>query len=148
MEDFKNKIVVVTGGAGFIGSHIVDALVERGASVRVIDDLSTGKKENLGAVMDRIEFVHDTILNTEVLAKVIVGADYVYHEAAIGSVPKSIKDPLASHEANATGTLNVLLAARDAGVGRLVYSASSAAYGDQPTLPLVEDMLPRPVRYA
>ena len=145
MENFKDKIIVVTGGAGFIGSHIVDALAERGARVRVIDDLSTGKKENLAAVMDRIEFVHDTILNTEVLAKIIAGADYVYHEAAAGSVPKSIKDPLAAHEANATGTLKVLLAALDAKVRRVIYAASSSYYGDTPTLPKHEDMPPNPL---
>ncbi len=145
MEDFKNKIVVVTGGAGFIGSHIVEALVERGAIVRVIDDLSTGKKENLATVMNHIEFVQDSILNTDVLARVMVGATYVFHEAAVPSVPKSVKDPMTSHNANATGSLNVLLTARDAKVKRVVVAASSSFYGDTPTLPKDETMPPNPL---
>jgi UDP-glucose 4-epimerase len=145
MEDFKNNIVVVTGGAGFIGSHIVDALAEQGAHVRVIDDLSTGKKENLAAVMDRIEFTEDSILNTAVLARVMAGAKYVFHEAAVPSVPKSVRDPLTSHNANATGSLNVLLAARDAKVKRVVVAASSSFYGDTPTLPKDETMPPNPL---
>ena len=145
MEDFKNKIVVVTGGAGFIGSHLVDALVEQGASVRVIDNLSTGKKENLAQMMDRIEFVEDSILHTDVLARIMAGAAYVFHEAAVPSVPKSVRDPLTSHNANATGSLNVLLAARDAKVQRVVVAASSSFYGDTPTLPKDETMPPNPL---
>ncbi|HVM73548.1 MAG TPA: SDR family oxidoreductase [Candidatus Paceibacterota bacterium] len=145
MEDFSNKIVVVTGGAGFIGSHLVDALVERGAKVRVIDDLSTGKKENLAQVMDRIEFTQDSILNPEALATVFAGADYVFHQAAIPSVPRSVKDPMTSHNANATGSLCVLLAARDAKVKRVVVAGSSSYYGDTPTLPKVETMPPNPL---
>ena len=145
MEVFKDKIVVVTGGAGFIGSHLVDALVECGASVRVIDDLSTGKKENLATVMDRIEFIEDSILNTDVLARVMTGATYVFHEAAVPSVPKSVRDPLTSHNANATGSLHVLLAARDAKVKRVVVAASSSFYGDTPTLPKDETMPPNPL---
>ena len=145
MEDFSNKITVVTGGAGFIGSHIVDALLARGGSVRVIDDLSTGKMENIAHILDRIEFVKDTILNTEVLAKVFAGADCIFHQAAIPSVPKSIRDPLSSHNANATGSLNVLLAARDAKVRRVICAASSSYYGDTPTLPKDETMPPNPL---
>lgn len=145
MEDFSNKIVVVTGGAGFIGSHIVDALLERGASVRVIDDLSSGKKENIAHVLDRIEFVEDSILNTEALNAVMKGAHLVFHEAAVPSVPKSVKDPQTSHDANATGSLKVLIAARDAGVKRLVYAASSSFYGDTPTLPKDESMPANPL---
>lgn len=123
----------------------MDALAERGARVRVIDDLSTGKKENLAAVMDRIEFVEDSILNSAVLARVMTGAEYVFHEAAVPSVPKSIRDPLTSHNANATGSLNVLLAARDAKVKRVVVAASSSFYGDTPTLPKNETMPPNPL---
>lgn len=145
MGDFSGKIVVVTGGAGFIGSHIVDALLARGASVRVIDDLSTGRKENISHVLDRIEFIHDTILKPEVLAKAFEGVDCVFHQAAIPSVPKSIKDPLASHNANTTGSLNVLLAARDAEVRRVICAASSSYYGDTPTLPKDETMPPNPL---
>ena len=145
MEDFSNKIAVVTGGAGFIGSHLVDALLERGATVRVIDDLSTGRKENIAHVLDRIEFIQDTILNGEVLAEVFAGASYVFHQAAVPSVPKSVADPMTSHNANATGSLNVLLAARDAKVARVVCAASSSYYGDTPTLPKEETMPPNPL---
>ncbi|HUO55924.1 MAG TPA: SDR family oxidoreductase [Candidatus Paceibacterota bacterium] len=145
METFKDKIVVVTGGAGFVGSHIVDALVERGARVRVIDDLSTGKIENLAHIIERIEFVKDSILNDQALAAIFKDADVVYHEAAVPSVPKSLKDPLTSHEANATGTLKVLLNARDAKVKRVIYAGSSSYYGDTPTLPKHEGMPPNPL---
>jgi len=144
MDAFKDKVVVVTGGAGFIGSHLVDALLEKGAKVRIIDDLSTGKKENIAHVLDKIEFFQDTILNTDILATVMAGADYVFHQAAVPSVPKSINDPLTSHNANTTGTLNVLLAARTAGVKRVVCAASSSYYGDTPTLPKIETMPPNP----
>ena len=144
MDAFKDKIAVVTGGAGFVGSHLVDALLAQGARVRVIDDLSTGKYENLAHVIDRIEFFEDSILNPTVLATVFSGATYVFHQAAVPSVPKSINDPLTSHNANTTGTLNVLLAAREAKVTRVVCAASSSYYGDTPTLPKVETMPPNP----
>lgn len=145
MEDFTNKIAVVTGGAGFIGSHLVDALLARGATVRVIDNLSTGKRENIAHVLDKIEFTEGSILDSETLARVMQGADYVFHQAAVPSVPKSVKDPETTHEANATGSLKVYIAARDAKVKRVVYAASSSFYGDTPTLPKDETMPANPL---
>lgn len=141
----KNRTVVVTGGAGFIGSHIVDALVLRGNTVRVIDNLSTGRKENIAHVLDKIEFVEDSILNDEMLKRVLKGTDCVFHEAAVPSVPKSIKDPLTSHEANSTGTLKVLLAARSCGVKRVIYATSSSVYGDTKVFPTPETVPPNPL---
>jgi nucleoside-diphosphate-sugar epimerase len=123
-------IYVVTGGAGFIGSHLVSALVERGETVRVIDNFATGKRENLAAVMPHITLYEADIRHLDALREPLQGADYVLHQAAVPSVPRSIEDPLTTHEACATGTLNMLIAARDAGVQRFVYAASSSAYGD------------------
>lgn len=145
MGNISGKTAVVTGGAGFIGSHIADALLALGCKVRVIDDLSTGKKENISHILDKIEFHNKSILDDGALKKVFKGAEYVYHEAAVPSVPKSVADPLTSHEANATGSLKVLLAARDAGVRRVVYAGSSSFYGDTPTLPKHEGMPPNPL---
>jgi len=139
------KICVVTGGAGFIGSHVADALAAEGATVRVVDDLSTGKKENLTEVLPHIEFFEGSIADAALLKKVFDGADFVFHQAAIPSVPKSVKDPLGTHYANVDGTLAVFLAARDAGVSRVVYVSSSSVYGDSPTLPKQEDMPIRPL---
>jgi nucleoside-diphosphate-sugar epimerase len=136
---------LVTGGAGFIGSHIVDALVERGETVRVLDNLSTGARANLGRSWEHIEFIEGSILDRTVLSQALAGIDYVLHEAALPSVPRSVADPLASHEANATGTLNVLVAAREAGVKRLVYASSSSVYGNSPVLPKHEDMPTNPL---
>lgn len=137
--------IVITGGAGFIGSHIVDALLERGHQVCVIDDLSTGKKENIAHVLDKIEFIEGSILDDAALNRALTGASVIFHEAAVPSVPKSVRDPLTSHNANATGTLKVLLAARDLGVKRVIYAASSSYYGDTPTLPKHEGMPPNPL---
>jgi len=137
--------VVVTGGAGFIGSHLADALVARGDTVTIIDNLVTGKKENIAHLLDRIVFIEGSILNDKDLERAFADAEIVYHQAAIPSVPKSVKDPFASHEANATGTLKVLLAARDSGVKRVVYAASSSYYGDTPTLPKHEEMPANPL---
>lgn len=134
--------VVVTGGAGFIGSHVADALVERGLDVHVIDNLSTGKRERLNT---RAVFHEVDIRNPAALGPIFRGADGVFHTAALARVQPSIQDPRTSHDVNINGTLNVLLAARDAGVKRVVYSASSSAYGDQERLPLTEDMTPRPM---
>ena len=136
---------LVTGGAGFIGSNLVEALVEEGASVRVLDDFSTGTRENLGGFLGAIELVEGSITNPATCESVCEGVDFVLHQAALPSVPRSVADPAASHEACATGTLNMLVAARDAGVRRFVYAGSSSAYGDTPTLPKVENMpaLPR-----
>lgn len=141
----ETKKAVVTGGAGFIGSHIADALLTNGYAVTVIDDLKTGNRANIAHLEGKIEFVEGSILDDAALAKALEGAVYVFHQAAIPSVPKSVKDPLASHEANATGTLKLLLAAREAQVKRVIYAASSSIYGDTPTLPKHEGMPPNPL---
>src|SRR5215813_11807330 len=136
---------VVTGGAGFIGSAIVRRLLEEGASkVVVIDNLLSGHERNLEEVRGRIDFQRADIRNYEEIAPLIQGAGVVFHEAAIPSVPRSIDDPIPSHEVNINGTFNVLSAAREAGVKRVVYAASSSAYGDTEVLPKVETMAPRP----
>lgn len=126
--------VLVTGGAGFIGSHLVDALVARGDAVRVLDNLSTGKRENLAEHVSagRVELVEGDIRDAEAVGRAMKGVELVYHEAALASVPRSVEAPLESHHACATGTLTVLDAARRAGVRRVVYAASSSCYGDQP----------------
>jgi UDP-glucose 4-epimerase len=138
-------LVLVTGGAGFIGSSLVRALLARGDRARVIDNFSSGRRENLADLLDRIELVEADILDGRALARAVDGADVVFHEAAIPSVPKSMAEPLENHAANATGTLAVLEAARRARVRRVVYAASSAAYGDEPTLPKREGMVPAPI---
>lgn len=125
--------MLVTGGAGFIGSHIVEALVQRGDRVRVLDDLSTGRTEHLQAVLERIEFIQGDITDAEVVDRAVAGVDCVFHHAALASVPLSLEHPERTHAVCATGTLNVLDRARRAGVRRLVYAASSSAYGNQPT---------------
>ena len=135
---------VVTGGAGFIGSHLVEHLVHAGHDVTVLDDLSTGKRENLAPWKTSIRFIEGSITDPAACAKAIAGAHAVLHQAALPSVPRSVSDPLGSHAVNATGTLNVLVAARDANVQRVVYAASSSAYGDTPELPKHEGMVPRP----
>lgn len=135
---------VVTGGAGFIGSTLVRKLLEQNDSVAVIDNLLTGNEANLDPVRDRIEFHRVDIRDAAATAKAIEGAEIVYHLAAIPSVPRSIDDPVPSHEVNIDGTFNVYRAAAQAGVRRVVYAASSSAYGDSETLPKVETMLPRP----
>jgi nucleoside-diphosphate-sugar epimerase len=139
-------VYVVTGGGGFIGSHIVENLVrQRNTVVKVIDDFSTGKRENVEAFKNDVEIIEADIADTKNLAQFLKGADYVIHQAAIPSVPKSILDPLKSHNANVNGTLNLLLACRDAGVRRVVYASSSSLYGDSPTLPKREGMMPNPL---
>jgi nucleoside-diphosphate-sugar epimerase len=136
---------LVTGGAGFIGSHIVDTLLERGERVRVLDNLATGKRENIGHCLGRIELLEGDIRDLETCRIACAGVDFVLHQAALGSVPRSVADPLTSHEVNVTGTLKMLLAARDAGVKRFIYAASSSTYGDHPGLPKVEDRIGRPL---
>jgi len=136
---------LVTGGAGFIGSHIVDELVRRGEQVRVLDDFSTGKVENLEQARRAIRLIEGDLRDPAAVQAAVQGADYVLHQAALASVPRSVADPLASNEVNVTGTLNVLLAARQAGVRRVVYASSSSVYGDSPTLPKHEDMPTRPL---
>jgi UDP-glucose 4-epimerase len=138
-------LYLITGVAGFIGSSIARALLERGEQVRGIDNLSTGKRENLQGMENRVEFREADLLDLEAVRKACEGTACVFHEAAIPSVPKSVKDPLGSNRANVDGTVNVLVAARDAGVKRVVYAASSSAYGDTPTLPKHEGMVPNPI---
>ena len=136
---------LVTGGAGFIGSHLVEHLTARGEEVVVIDDFSTGRRDNIAPFRDRIELIEGSILDPELCARAVRGADYVLHQAAVPSVPRSVADPMGSHQANTTGTLNMLMAARDANVKRFVYAASSSAYGNTAELPKQEGMLPRPL---
>lgn len=136
---------VVTGGAGFIGSNIVDELVRRGQSVTVLDDLSAGKEANLADVRQKITFVKGSITDLETVHKATQGADYVVHLAARTSVPRSVKDPIETNHVNIDGTLNVLVAARDAKAKRVVFAASSSAYGETPALPKLETMQPEPI---
>jgi UDP-N-acetylglucosamine/UDP-N-acetyl-alpha-D-glucosaminouronate 4-epimerase len=138
-------LYLVTGGAGFIGSHIVEELVKKGERVRVIDNLSTGKRRNLEHLFDEIEFVEGDLRSPEAAARAAAGADFVLHQAALPSVPRSVQDPKGSTENNLNGTLHLLMAARDAGVRRLVYASSSSVYGDSPILPKKEDFLPAPL---
>jgi UDP-glucose 4-epimerase len=137
-------VYVVTGGGGFIGSHIVEELLRRNETVRVIDNFSTGKRENLRA-FQAAQIIEADISQDKNLIEHLTGADYVIHQAAIPSVPKSIIDPVRSHQANVNGTLQLLIAARDAGVKRVVYASSSSLYGDSPTLPKHEGMMPNPL---
>jgi nucleoside-diphosphate-sugar epimerase len=136
---------LVTGGAGFIGSNTVDELVRRGHGVVVLDDLSSGKEDNLAEVRSKITFMKGSITDIEAVQKAMVQADYVIHLAARTSVPRSVKDPVDTNRINVDGTLNVLVAARDNKVKRIVFAASSSAYGDTPTLPKSEDMQPVPI---
>jgi UDP-glucose 4-epimerase len=134
----------VTGGAGFIGSHLVDELLRRGHVVRVVDDLSTGRRENLPA-SGRVEVIEGDVADPAVARRAVAGASIVLHQAAIPSVPRSVEDPARSHRANVDGTFQVLLAARDAGVTRVVFAGSSSVYGNTAVLPKREDMRPHPL---
>ncbi|MBI4715913.1 MAG: SDR family oxidoreductase, partial [Nitrospirae bacterium] len=136
---------LVTGGAGFIGSHIVEALRERGDRVRVLDNFSTGKRGNLPVTTPLLEILEGDFRDPETCRRAMAGVTYVLHQGALPSVPRSIADPLTSHEVNVTGTLNLLIAARDAGVRRFVFASSSSVYGDTPTLPKHEEMIPNPM---
>lgn len=136
---------LVTGGAGFIGSNIVDELLRRGHQVAVLDDLSTGKEANLNGVRGKVDFQKGTITDIGTVRTCCKGADYVIHLAARTSVPKSVQNPIETNFINIDGTLNVLVAARDEKVRRVVFAASSAAYGETPTLPKVESMQPEPI---
>jgi len=138
-------IALVTGGAGFIGSHIAAALLERGARVRIIDNLSTGYVENLAEIGGDVDFINASITDAQALSRALEGVELVFHEAAIPSVPRSVNHPGETHEASVNGTFSLLLAARDRKVRRLVYAASSSAYGDQPESPKHEDMRPDPL---
>mgnify|MGYP003587929253 CR=1 FL=1 len=139
-----NAEYLVTGGGGFIGSNLVRALAARGRPVRVLDNLSTGHRENIGDIEDRMDFILGDIRDGETVRRAVRGVRYVLHAAALPSVARSVREPLASNDVNVTGTLNLLVAARDAGVERVVFSSSSSVYGDTPTLPKREDMTPQP----
>ena len=139
------SLYLITGIGGFIGSSIARTLLARGESVRGVDNFSTGKTENLDEIADQIDFHEYDITDLEAMRQACQGVDFVLHQAAIPSVPKSVVDPLGSNCANVDGTVNVLVAARDAKVKRVVYAASSSAYGDTPTLPKHEGMKPDPI---
>lgn len=136
---------LITGIAGFIGSSLAQTLVDQGHEVSGFDNLSTGNLENLAPIRGSINFQVMDLLDKDGVRDACKGIDFILHQGALASVPRSVKDPLSSHESNINGTLNLLLAARDAGVRRIVYAASSSAYGDQPTQPKHEDMLPMPL---
>ena len=138
-------IALVTGGAGFIGSHIAAALVSAGARVRIIDDLSTGYRENVAEIGGDVDFIQASLTDHQALNRALKDVELVFHEAAIPSVPRSVEKPTETHEASVNATFSLLLAARDQKVRRLVYAASSSAYGDQPELPKREDMRPDPL---
>jgi nucleoside-diphosphate-sugar epimerase len=145
----KSPVAVVTGGAGFIGSHLAERLLAEGYIVRVLDNLSTGRRENLAfaerAPAGRFELIEADLLDVAALGAALRGADAVLHEAALPSVPRSIADPLESNRVNINGTLQVLMSARDAGVSRVLYASSSSIYGDAPVLPKVETLAPAPM---
>ncbi len=138
-------LYLVTGAAGFIGSSLCRALLAKGEKVRGFDNFSTGKPDNVAPFQSKMDFREADLLDTAALKSACDGVDYIFHEAAIPSVPKSVLDPVASHRANIEGTFNLLLAAREAKVKRVVYAASSSAYGETPTLPKREDMAPSPI---
>ncbi|HSL55574.1 MAG TPA: SDR family oxidoreductase [Pyrinomonadaceae bacterium] len=136
---------LVTGGAGFIGSHIAAGLMASGARVRVLDDLSTGHRENLDEIGGDLDFIEGSVADEALLDKILDGVEVVFHEAAIPSVPRSVEQPKQTHVASVDGTFSLLMAARDKRVRRVIYAASSSAYGDQPTLPKAEQMSPDPL---
>jgi UDP-glucose 4-epimerase len=136
---------LVTGGAGFIGGHLAERLVRDGHSVRILDNFSSGRETNLRGWGERAEILRDDIRDRAAVARAMTGVRVIFHLAALPSVPKSVADPLTSHDINVNGTLNILLAARDARVQRVVFTSSSAVYGDSPTLPKREDMTPTPI---
>ena len=139
------SLYLITGIGGFIGSSLARALLSRGEQVRGVDNFSTGNRDNIAGILDRIDFREADILDLDAMHAACSGVDFVLHQAAIPSVPKSVLDPLGSNRTNVDGTVNVLVAARDAKVKRVVYAASSSAYGDTPTLPKREEMKPDPI---
>lgn len=141
----ESNLYLVTGGAGFIGSHISEALVNRGDRVRVLDNLMTGNRENLGHLANEIDFIEADIRDFDTVRRAMDGVRIVFHEAAIPSVPRSVNEPVLNHESNVNGTFNVLLAARDAGVKRVVFAASSSAYGEKGIEAKLETQLPEPL---
>lgn len=144
-DEWDMALYLITGIAGFIGSSLARALLSRREQVRGVDNFATGRRENIADILDRIEFREADILDLNAMKSACSGVDFVLHQAAIPSVPKSVLDPLGSNRANIDGTVNVLVAARDAKVKRVVYAASSSAYGDTPTLPKHEGMTPSPI---
>src|ERR687887_144810 len=140
-----SRAVLVTGGAGFIGSNLVRALLERGDTVRVLDNFSTGNRRNLAELDGKIDIVEGELRSYERVHNAVRGVEVVFHLGALGSVPRSVQDPLTSSAVNVEGTLNVLLAARDEGVGRVVFGSSSSIYGNAPELPLKESMPADPI---
>jgi nucleoside-diphosphate-sugar epimerase len=136
---------LVTGGAGFIGSHIVRGLIERGHSVRVLDNFSTGKRPNVVEIAESIEVIEGDIRSFHIVREAVEGVDVIFHQAALPSVPRSIKDPITTHEVGVNGTLNLLQAARDCGVGRVIFASSSSIYGNNPVLPKHEELIPAPM---
>jgi nucleoside-diphosphate-sugar epimerase len=144
VKDGAGRAALVTGGAGFIGSHLVDSLVAAGWRTRVLDDFSSGREENLQAACAAIEVVRGSLCDSETLERALRGVEVVFHQGAVPSVPRSVAEPLRTHEVNASGTLRVLEGARHAGVRRVVYAASSSAYGDTPVLPKVETLPANP----
>ena len=147
MNRIKNKVVLVTGGAGFIGSNLCESLLGNNNAVRCLDNLSTGKKENISSFLDdtQFTFLEGDIRDFEVCQKAVEGVDIVLHQAALGSVPRSINDPITTNDVNISGFLNMLVAARDAKVKRFVYAASSSTYGDSKALPKVEEIIGKPL---
>jgi nucleoside-diphosphate-sugar epimerase len=141
----EKRNYLVTGGAGFIGSHLVERLVGEGHAVRVLDDFSAGKEENLAPFLNRIEIIRGDIRDADAVKEAMREVEIVFHEAALGSVPRSVADPQTTHDVNITGTLNILLAARAAKVRRVVYASSSSVYGETPELPKHEKMIPQPL---
>ncbi len=141
----RDATYLVTGGAGFIGSHLVEALTGAGVEVRVLDDFSTGRRQNLDPFEDDVRLFEGSIEDTDLCQRACHGVDYVLHQAAVPSVQRSVADPLHTHEVDATGTVNLLVEAKDQEVRRVVYAASSSAYGDTPTLPKSEEMAPHPM---
>lgn len=141
----KHQKVLVTGGAGFIGSHLVEGLLNKGYQVRVVDNFSTGKKQNLASNLADIELITGDLRSDEVVKKSVKGVNFILHQAALGSVPRSVDDPFTTHECNATASLKLLIAARNAGVERVVYASSSSVYGNTPILPKVETMPTTPL---
>jgi nucleoside-diphosphate-sugar epimerase len=139
------RIYLVTGGAGFIGSHICERLLKEGHGVRVLDNFFSGKEANLESLGGQVDLIRGDILDVRVVAEAMKGVHVVFHEAALGSVPRSVADPITTHNVNMTGTLNILLAAREAGVRRVVYASSSSVYGETAELPKHEGLTPQPL---
>ena len=136
---------LVTGGAGFIGSHLVEAILERGDVVRLLDNFSTGKRETIELFRNNVEIIEGDIRSYQIVREAVKGIDFVLHQGALPSVPRSLKDPITTNEVNVGGTLNILEAARDASVSRVVFASSSSVYGSSPKLPKQEEMLPQPI---